>query len=255
MASRKEEKERLRQQRLAAERRETQAGRSRLFAGYAIAGLLAAAVVVGIIVVIASGNDDGGGAGGGDTPENAHIDPTSGVVAADPDGREGSAPPAVEQARLEQAAEAANCDLQLDLPDEGNDHFENEDEGSYDTSPPTSGDHYGSNTEAGAGALADGAYSNTPPLSRAVHALEHGRIEIQYSPDLPEEDQLALKGVLDEDPAGMIMFPNSDMPYEVAATAWTNMLGCETYEGPATLDAIRAFRDTYRGQGPEPVPI
>lgn len=255
MASRKEEKERLRQQRLAAERREAQAGRSRLLAGYAIAGLLAAAVVVGIIVVIASGGEGEGDTPGGDAPENAHIDPTSGVAAAEPDGREGTAPPAVEQARLEQAAEAANCELRLDLPDEGNNHFENENEGSYDTSPPTSGDHYGSNTEAGAGALADGAYSETPPLSRAVHALEHGRIEIQYGPELPEEDQLALKGVLDEDPAGMIMFPNPDMPYEVAATAWTNMLGCRSYDGPATLDAVRAFRDTYRGQGPEPVPI
>ncbi|MGH2590938.1 MAG: DUF3105 domain-containing protein, partial [Actinomycetota bacterium] len=194
MASRKEEKERLRKQRLAAERREAQAGRSRLLAGYAIAGLLAAAVVIGIIVVIAGGSGEGeGDTPGGDAPENAHIDPTSGVAAAEPDGREGTAPPAVEQARLEQAAEAANCELRLDLPDEGNDHFEDENEGSYDTSPPTSGAHYGSNTEAGAGALADGAYSETPPLSRAVHGLEHGRIEIQYSPDLPEEDQLALK--------------------------------------------------------------
>ena len=53
----------------------------------------------------------------------------------------------------------------------------------------------------------------------------------------------------------MLLFPNPEMPYEVAATAWTQMLGCDTYEGEATLDAIRAFRDTYRGQGPEPVPI
>jgi hypothetical protein len=33
------------------------------------------------------------------------------------------------------------------------------------------------------------------------------------------------------------------------------MLGCERYEGAATLDAIRDFRDIYRGQGPEDVPI
>ena len=63
-----------------------------------------------------------------------------------------------------------------------------------------------------------------------VHSLEHGRIEIQYSPDLPE-DQLALKGVFDESPAGMLLFPNTDMPYEVAATAWTQLMGCKEYEG------------------------
>ena len=253
MTSRRQEKERLRQQRIEAQRREAQAGQRRLVLGYTVAGLLAAAVVVGIIVVIASGSSDGSGTE--DTPANAHVDPTSGVVAADPDDREGTAPPAVEQARLEQAAEAANCDLELNLPDEGSDHFTKEDQGTYDTNPPTSGDHYGSITEAGMGALADGAYSNTPPISRAVHSLEHGRIEIQYSPDLPEKDQLALKGVFDEDPEGMLLFPNREMPYDVATTAWTNMLGCDRYQGAATLDAIRAFRDTLRGQGLESVPL
>src|SRR5918996_4852381 len=106
MASRKEEKERLRQQRIAAERRDAQAGQRRLLLGYVVAGLLAAAVVVGIVVVLASGGGDGGGEEVAESAENAHIDPTSGVPAADPDDREGTAPPAVEQARLEQAAEA-----------------------------------------------------------------------------------------------------------------------------------------------------
>ncbi|HEX2371724.1 MAG TPA: DUF3105 domain-containing protein, partial [Solirubrobacterales bacterium] len=102
---------------------------------------------------------------------------------------------------------------------------------------------------------ADGAFAVTPDPRHFVHSLEHGRVEIEYSPDLPEDDQLAIKGVFDEDPGGMLLFPNADMPYEVAATAWTNMLGCKRYEGAATLDALRAFRDTFRGQGPEPVPL
>ena len=88
-----------------------------------------------------------------------------------------------------------------------------------------------------------------------MHSLEHGRIDLQYSPDLSEDDQLALKGVFDESPEGMLLFPNPDMPYEVAATAWTKLLGCDSYEGDATLDAIRDFRDTYRGRGPENVPL
>jgi hypothetical protein len=86
-----------------------------------------------------------------------------------------------------------------------------------------------------------------------VHSLEHGRIEIQYSPDLPEDQQLELKGVFDESPQGVLMFPNPDMPYEVAVTAWTNMMTCDRYEGRATLDAIRDFRDIYRGNGPEQI--
>ena len=116
------------------------------------------------------------------------------------------------------------------------------------TNPPTSGNH---NPEQ----LADGAYSEMPAPWYFVHSLEHGRIEIQYSPDLSEQDQLALKGVFDESPPGMLFFPNDEMPYDVAVTAWTQLMGCKEYKGRATLDAIRDFRDTYRGLGPEPLPI
>ena len=47
MASRKEEKERLRAQRLAAERAPQSSGQRRLIAGYVVAGILALAVVAG----------------------------------------------------------------------------------------------------------------------------------------------------------------------------------------------------------------
>lgn len=190
---------------------------------------------------------------------NAHVQPELGVVPDDIelDGREGTPPPEPSEADLESAAEAAGCDLQLDLRDEGNTHLDDEDvpDVEYDTNPPTSGDHYGNPRETLSGALADGAYLEPPPVGRLVHSLEHGRVEIQYSPDLPEDDQLALKGVFDDDSEGVIFFPNPEMPYEVAVTAWTQLLGCETFEGDATLDAIQAFRDVFRGQGPEPIPL
>ncbi len=195
-------------------------------------------------------------------PVNAHIQPQLGVV---PDGiefddREGTAPPEPSESDLEAAAEAAGCDLRVGLPDEGNTHLDDEDvpDVEYETNPPTSGDHYGNSNETLSGALADGAYGEYPPVGRVVHSLEHQRVAIQYSPDLPEEDQLALKGVFDADPAGVIFFPNPDMPYEVAVTGWTNLLGCDSYEGDATLAAVQAFRDEFRGRtgdGPEPIPL
>ena len=49
------------------------------------------------------------------------------------------------------------------------------------------------------------------------------------------------------------MFPNPDMPYDVATTAWTQLMGCDDFDGDTTLDAIRDFRDQYRGRGPEPI--
>jgi len=257
VASRKEEQQRRRAERLAAEQRESQAAQRRLMAGYIVAGGLALAVVVGLVIVLTSGGGNGGSQDSGDFPEEAHVQVFSGTTdGLSTDDREGTPPPAVANGDLEAAAEEAGCELDLDLPDEGSSHFTDENKKQdYTTNPPTSGDHYGVPTETASGAMADGAYSEPPIASRLVHSLEHGRVEIQYSPDLSNDEQLELKGVFDEEPAGVLLFPNPDMPYDVAVTAWTQMATCDTYAGAATLDMIRAFRDIYRGQGPEPVPL
>jgi Protein of unknown function (DUF3105) len=251
VATRREEKERRRAERLAAERQQADAARRRLIVGYIVAGALTLAVVVGLVIVVASGGG-GDGEDSGDFPANAHIQPQTGSTNGVPaDDREGVPPPAIQIGDLEEAARAAECDLRLGLPDEGNTHIEpNAREPDYRTSPPTSGNHVVPPNQQ-----ADGAYAEFPGNIFVVHSLEHGRIAIQYSPELREEDQLAIKGVFEESPDAIVLFPNPEMPYEVAATAWTNLIGCDSYEGPATLDAIRDFRDIYRGQGPEDVPL
>ena len=251
--SSKQERERRRLERLEAEKREAAAERRRLILGYAVAGVLTLAVVVGIVIVIAgSGDGDEVTVDGEELPEAARIEVQSGSVNGfAPDGREGTPPPAVQQGDLEIAAREAGCELDLDLPDEGNTHLRpNQEPPDYETDPPTSGNHIVPPRQQ-----ADGAYSEYPDPVFTVHSLEHGRIAIQYSPELPEDQQLELKGLFDEDPDGVLLFPNPELPFDVAATAWTQMIGCPTYEGQATLDALRAFRDTLRGQGPEPVPV
>ena len=252
MASRKEEKERLRQERLEAERQAQSSGRTRLVIGYVVAGVLALLIVVGLVIALTGGSDsssDGGSTQassdnvntdfGGKVPEDIEVD-----------NREGTPPPAVQTGDLTAAAKAAGCDLQLNLKDEGSTHLDpqQDDLPEYGTDPPTSGDHYPV-------PLADGAFLEFPSPGTFVHSLEHGRINIQYSPDLPEEDQLALKGVFDADRAGVNLFPDPDMPYDVAVTAWTQLMTCKTYDGDATLDAIQDFRDAYRGRGPEAIPF
>ena len=249
--SSKTEREKRRAERLAAEQAAAASERRRLMLGYAVAGVLTLAVIVGLVIVISSGGgDDTAQVNGQDIPDAAHIQVNSGFLHdVTPDGRKGTPPPELQQGDLELAAKEAGCDLQLDLPNEGSTHITKESEiPDYKTNPPTSGNH---NPEQ----LADGAYSEMPEPWWFVHSMEHGRIEIQYSPDLPEEDQLALKGVFDQRPDGVLLFPNTDMPYDVAVTAWTQLMGCPKYEGAATLDAIRDFRDTYIGLGPEPLPL
>jgi Protein of unknown function (DUF3105) len=247
MASRKEEKERLRAQRLAAERASQSGGRARLMAGYVVAGVLALAVIVGLVAVVTSG-----GGGGSGACSNAHIQNTGSFSGLTPDCRKGTPPPALQFADLQISAQKASCEVRLNLPDEGNTHVSNSTPVQYRTTPPTSGNH-------NPVPISDGAY--TTPMSAnpqtngmnirdEVHSMEHGRIEIHYKPSLPESEQLALKGVFDQNPDGMLLYPDPNMPYDVAVTAWTEMAVCPHYN-PLVLDVIRNFRDTYRGNGPE----
>jgi len=251
VASRKEEKERLRAAREAAEEQDRSKERKQLVLGYAVAGVITLAVVVGIVIAVTSG----GGSGGGETvPETTHVDRVNeayagivpeGITVDDRDAAE--APTEGNTADLQAAAAAANCELILEQEEEGSNHLE---PGApipdYEANPPTSGDH-------SLDVLADGAFRETPSPLNYVHALEHGRVEIQYHSDLPEEQQTELLGLFDQAPAGMILFPNDDQPYTVAATAWTQTMGCEDYKGAKTLDAIRAFRSAYLARGPEAI--
>jgi hypothetical protein len=240
---REEERERLRQARQERESSQEKADRRRLLAVYGVAALIGLLVVAGVVALIASSSGGGGG--------EAHINQGSGSTnGIEPDEREGTAPPKVKVTDLKQAAKQAGCDLRLKLKDEGHTHISpSSPTPNYKTSPPTSGNHVEPPYQQ-----ADGAYSEMPGEIFIVHSLEHGRMEIQYSPDLPEEDQLALKGAYDTMYGGTLLFPNENMDYEVAATTWTNLIGCPKYKGAITLDAIRDFgKATWGKYGGEPV--
>jgi Protein of unknown function (DUF3105) len=239
---RQEERERLREARQEKEKQHTSSERRRLMIGYGVAGLIGLLVIIGIVIAVTSS-----GGGGGSSFIDQESGSTNGVH---PDEREGTAPPPVKEANLKQAAKAAGCDLRLHLKDEGHQHLAPGTEApQYKTNPPTSGNHVEPPFQQ-----ADGAYSEMPVPIDFVHSLEHGRMEIQYSPELPESQQLELKGLYETMYGGTLLFPNEEMPYAVAATTWTNLLGCKQYEGAKTLDAIRAFgKATWGRFGGEPV--
>lgn len=240
---REEERERLRQARQERESGQAKADRRRLFAVYGAAGIIGLLVLVGIVAAISSS----GGGGGGEAHINLASGSSNGVK---PDERTGTAPPELKVADLKQAAKQAGCALRLNLKDEGHRHIPpTAPTPDYKTSPPTSGNHVEPPYQQ-----ADGAYSEMPAEIFIVHSLEHGRMEIQYSPELPEEDQLALKGLYETMYGGTLLFPNDNMDYAVAATTWTNLIGCPKYKGAITLDAIRDFGLTTWGRyGGEPV--
>jgi hypothetical protein len=246
MATRKEEREALRQRRLEKEEKDSSSDRKRLTIAYAVGAVVVLAVVA-VVIVLAGGG--GGGNSGGEAHINLNLSygSTNGIT---PDEREGIVPAAAKVTNLQAAAKQAGCKLRLHLKDEGHEHIP---PGSptpdYETNPPTSGPHVEPPYQQ-----ADGAYRETPEEIDYVHSLEHGRMEIQYAPDLPEKEQLELKGLYDTMYGATLLFPNDKMPYQVAATTWTNMLTCPAYKGLSTLDAIRAFgKETWGKYGGEPV--
>jgi Protein of unknown function (DUF3105) len=239
---REEERERLRQARQERESSQAKSEKRRLLLVYVGAGVIGVLVLAGIVALVA-------GSSGGDSGGEAHINQASGSTnGVAPDEREGTAPPAAQELSAKDAAKKAGCVLRLGLKDEGHEHISpSAPTPNYKTDPPTSGKHAEPPYQE-----ADGAYSEMPDEKFIVHSLEHGRVEIQYSPELPEEDQLVLKGLYDTMYGGTLLFPNENMSYEVAATAWTNLLGCPKYKGAATLDAIRAFgKETWGRYGGE----
>lgn len=243
----KSDREKRRQERIEAEQADAGSNRNRMIIGYAIASTVVL-VIAAVVLVLASGGDDSSSAAEGDAHINLNeeVGSTNGVQ---PDNRAGTVPAAAKVTDLQAAAKKAGCQLRLGLTDEGSSHIpQGSDAPDYKTSPPTSGNHVEPPYQQ-----ADGAYSEMPAEIDIVHSLEHGRVEIQYSPDLPERDQLALKGLYDTMYGATLLFPNDKMPYEVAATTWTNLIGCPTYKGAITLDAIRAFgKETWGKFGGEP---
>lgn len=240
MASRKEEKERLRKEREERERAEASkvAGRRRLqLVGGGVLGIVALAAVIAAIVSASGGGDESSGGDGKAAYGEAAI-------------------PARKVTDFDEAVKAAGC-VYKNSPSEGRTHLASDtakNTKGYKSNPPTSGDHRPT-------PAADGVYApaNTPDPEAYVHTLEHGRIELQYAPTAPKVVKDQLNTLFNEKNKGvegyhLLLFQNNtNMPYEVAATAWTQMIGCKTVNDK-TWDALRAFRDRFTNKGPEITP-
>lgn len=222
---------------MAREQAEARAAGRRKRLQMALGVLVGAAAVVGIVVAImaAGGGDDGDG---GDARQASDTESLPKL-------------PAQRTSSLDAAAKRAGCEV-TNARYEGAGHEDREFKASdYKTNPPTSGTHTPVWAE-------DGIYEadSLPPLGQLVHTLEHGRIDVQYKEGTPQQTVRKLEALLKESEDGyhLLLFPNpTEMKYEVAATAWTHLLGCERFTDDA-IDALRAFRARYIDKGPEQIP-
>jgi hypothetical protein len=234
MSSRQEEKERRRRERLEAEREQARRDANRQRLQWIGGGALAVIAVVVLVVVLVSGgggDDKGGGSG---QPAAAKKDASI---------------PAQRITGLQAAAAAAGCTVKS-FPSEGRNHSANPKDWNYKTNPPTSGTHDPTPAQ-------DGVYpfGTQPSVGMTTHALEHGRIDIQYGPQVTRAQYDQLQALVAEDDGyHQLLFRNQTrMPSAVAATAWTQQLACKTFS-PKVFDALRTFRERFRDQGPETVP-
>jgi hypothetical protein len=229
MSHRAEEKEQRRQERLAAEEAAKKSVDRRKRFGLVGGVVLIAAIVV--IAVVALGS--GGGGGGGDT-KAAKV-----------------SIPAQKIDNLSEAARAAQCTVTTHRI-EGRGHTTKS--VTYQSNPPTSGDHDPTPAQ-------DGIYAadNAPDVEQSVHALEHGRINMQYKAGTPKNriDQLetvASEPVKGDDGYHTLVFQNqTNMTAAVAATAWGRSLTCDAWNDQV-FDALRAFRRDRVDKGPEFIP-
>jgi hypothetical protein len=97
----------------------------------------------------------------------------------------------------------------------------------------------------------DGSYvgRRAPTTLASVHALLHGRVVLQYRPDLPAAQVRALDRLVRRTPSRTLLFANNTgMRPPVAATAYLTMMTCPRVDH-ATLAALRAFRARRSGFG------
>lgn len=226
MSSRQEEKERRRQERLAREQQEARTRSRMRRIQLTLGALLAVAAVGGIVAAITTSGDG-------------------------PKRKSEAAVPIPQQkiTNLTAAARAADCTVRS-FPSQGRSHTDKTVK--YRTNPPTSGPHHPTWAQ-------DGIYEpgTTPKKEMLVHALEHGRILIQYRPGTPARRIAQLETLFNEEIRGtpgfhqLLFENNTNMSYAVAATSWQQLLGCPKWNN-GIFDAIRAFRAQYMGKAPEP---
>jgi hypothetical protein len=129
----------------------------------------------------------------------------------------------------------------------------------WSTDPPSAGGHWG------AWAVWNFYYQAVNPRM-IVHNEEHGGMIMWWGPKVSGADIDKMYAFYQDDPEGMVGTPYPKLGNKIALTAWTgdpskyyqdgnygigHIAICSHYNAPA----FKAFRDAYRGKGPEGIPL
>ncbi len=132
----------------------------------------------------------------------------------------------------------------------------------WNTDPPSNGQHYP--------LWAVWGFYTAPVNPRmVVHNEEHGGVILWWGPKVPGSTVEQLRSFYNEQPDGTFGTPYTKLGSKIAISAWTgdparyttnNYYGqghlgiCPRFDS-ATMKAFEAFRNAYRGHGPEGIPL
>lgn len=132
----------------------------------------------------------------------------------------------------------------------------------WNTNPPSNGQHYPQ-------WAVWGFYTQAVNPRNVVHNEEHGGVILWWGSGVSQPTVAKLKAFYLQQPDGVFGTPYPSLGTKIAISAWTgdptryqrnNYYGfghlgiCAGYT-PAVEKAFTAFRDAYRGKGPEGIPL
>jgi hypothetical protein len=132
----------------------------------------------------------------------------------------------------------------------------------WNTTPPSNGQHYPL-------WAVWGFYTTAINPRQVVHNEEHGGVIYWWGSDVPDSTVEKLHALYNEQPDGTFGTPFPELGSKVAITAWTgdpatyqrngdfgkgHIAICPKYT-PEVEKAFVKFRDTFRGHGPEGIPL
>ena len=124
----------------------------------------------------------------------------------------------------------------------------------YSTFPPASGKHYYI-------PAVWGFYTDAVSELQAVHNLEHGGIVINWGDKVPQSQVEQVQRFYDGSPDAMLAFPLPKLGNKLALVSWTEKPDETVGQNRIALcprfdeAAFKAFRDSFRGKGPERFPV
>ena len=129
----------------------------------------------------------------------------------------------------------------------------------WSTNPPDGGQHYSTPAPFN-------FYDEAVPPKIVVHNQEHGGMIIWYGPKISAATKAKLRSFWQSSPNGVLVTPYAPLGSKIALTAWTgdpNKYQRNGYWGEGHIavggsvneKAFAAFRDAFRGKGPERFPL